>query len=81
VKIKKEFSLLFLILFSGIGLSSWAQGPPPTPVVVSPVLQRQVRESVVLVGTATPRVRSLFASEREALVEMDRNSIGVLGVW
>ena len=66
---QKRFLHLFFIFFLGVGSFSWAQGPPPTPVVVSPVLQRQVRESVVLVGTATPRVRSLFASEVEGLVE------------
>ena len=37
--------------------------------MVSPVVQRQVRESVVLVGTATSRVTSLLASEIEGLVE------------
>jgi RND family efflux transporter MFP subunit len=69
MKGKKGFSSLFLILFLEIGSFAWAQGPPPTPVVVSPVLQRQVRESVALVGTATARVRSLFASEVEGLVK------------
>ncbi len=69
MKGKKGFLLPFFILFLGLGSFSWAQGPPPTPVVVSPVLQRQVRESVVLVGTATPRVRSLFAAEVEGLVK------------
>ena len=69
MKGKKGFLLPFLILFLGVGSFSWAQGSPPTPVVVSPVLQKQVRESVVLVGTATPRVRSLFAAEVEGLVE------------
>jgi RND family efflux transporter MFP subunit len=69
MKGKKGFLLPFFILFLGLGSFSWAQGPPPTPVVVSPVLQKQVRKSVVLVGTATPRVRSLFAAEVEGLVE------------
>lgn len=69
MKGKKGFLLLFLIVFWGVGISSWAQAPPSAPVVVSPVIQRQVRESVVLVGTARPRVRSLFASEVEGLVE------------
>ncbi len=69
MKGNKSFLLPFFILFLGLGSFSWAQGPPPTPVVVSPVLQRQVRESVVLVGTATPRVRSLFAAEVEGLVK------------
>ncbi|NIS62964.1 MAG: efflux RND transporter periplasmic adaptor subunit [Proteobacteria bacterium] len=69
MKGRKRFIYLFLILFLEVSPFSWAQGPPPTPVVVSPVLERQVRESVVLVGTATPRVRSLFASEVEGLVK------------
>jgi membrane fusion protein (multidrug efflux system) len=69
MKGKQGFFLLFLAFFWGTSFFSWAQAPPPSPVVVSPVLQRQVRESVVLVGTATPRVRSLFASEVEGLVE------------
>ena len=63
----------------GVDSSLRAQEPPPTSVVVSPVLQRQVRESVVLVGTAMPWVRSLFASKAEAVVELDRNSTGVSG--
>jgi membrane fusion protein (multidrug efflux system) len=69
MKEKKGFVHLILILFLGAGSSSLAQEPPPTPVVVSPVLQRQVRKSVVLVGTATPRMRSLFAAEVEGLVK------------
>ncbi|MFQ6077913.1 MAG: efflux RND transporter periplasmic adaptor subunit [Thermodesulfobacteriota bacterium] len=69
MKGKKGFLHLFLILFLGGNSFSWAQGPPSTPVVVSPVLQKQVRKSVILAGTATPRVRSLFASEVEGLVE------------
>lgn len=69
MKGKKGFFYLFLILSLEVGFFAWAQGPPPSPVVVSPVLQRQVRESVVLVGTATPRVRSLFAAEVEGLVQ------------
>lgn len=66
---KQGIILLFFILSWGVGPLSWAQEPPPAPVVVSPVVQRQITESVVLVGTATPRVRSLFASEVEGLVE------------
>jgi len=66
---KKGFLLLFFIISWAGCIPSWAQQPPPAPVVVSPVLQRQVTESVVLVGTATPRVSSLFASEAEGLVE------------
>jgi RND family efflux transporter MFP subunit len=69
MKEKKGSLLLFLILLWGIGPFSWAQAPPPAPVVVSPVLEKQVRESVVLVGTATSRVTSLLASEIEGLVE------------
>jgi membrane fusion protein (multidrug efflux system) len=69
MKEKQGFLTLFLILFLEVGSLAWAQGQPPTPVVVSPVLQRQVRDSVVLVGTATPRVTSLFASEVEGLVK------------
>jgi RND family efflux transporter MFP subunit len=69
MKGKKGFLYLVLIPFFGVGSLSSAQEPPPTPVVVSPVLQRQIRDSVILVGTATPRVRSLFASEVEGLVE------------
>jgi RND family efflux transporter MFP subunit len=69
MKGKKGFSSLFLILFLEIGSFAWAQERPPTPVVVSPVLERQVRESVALVGTATARVTSLFASEVEGLVK------------
>ena len=69
MKGKKRFLLFFLIFFWRMSLYSLAQAPPPAPVVVSPVLQKQVTESVVLVGTATPRVKSLFASEAEGLVE------------
>lgn len=69
MKGKKRFLLLFLAFFWRMSAYSLAQAPPSTPVVVSPVLQREVSESVVLVGTATPRVKSLFASEAEGLVE------------
>jgi RND family efflux transporter MFP subunit len=74
---KKEFFMksarrlfqLCLFLFFVTGLPSWAQGPPPPPVAVSAVVQKNIRESVVLVGTATSRVTSLLASEAEGLVE------------
>jgi len=69
MKAKKGIILLLFILSWGVALSSWAQAPPPAPVVVSPVVERQIRESVVLVGTATSRVTSLLASEIEGLVE------------
>jgi len=69
MKGKTRFLLFFLAFFWRMSLYSLAQAPPPAPVVVSPVLQEQVSESVVLVGTATPRVKSLFASEAEGLVE------------
>jgi RND family efflux transporter MFP subunit len=69
MKGKKGIILLLCILSRGVGLLSWAQEPPSAPVVVSSVVQRQITESVVLVGTAAPRVRSLFASEVEGLVE------------
>ncbi len=69
MKRAKRLFHLYSFLFSVIGLPSWAQGPPPPPVIVSQVLQRNIRESVVLVGTATARVKSLLASEVEGLVE------------
>jgi RND family efflux transporter MFP subunit len=69
MKGKKGIISLLFILSWGVALVSWAQAPPPSPVVVSPVVQRQVRESVVLVGTATSRVTSLLASAIEGLVE------------
>jgi len=64
----KKGSLLLIMLW-GIVRFSWAQAPPPAPVEVSPVLQKEVREFVALVGTATSRVTSLLASEIEGLVE------------
>jgi RND family efflux transporter MFP subunit len=66
---RKNGFVLLLILLWGIVPFSWAQAPPPAPVVVSPVLQKEVRESVGLVGTATSQVTSLLASEIEGLVE------------
>lgn len=69
MKGKKRFLLFFLAFFWRMSPYSSAQAPPPVPVVVSPVLHKEISESVVLVGTATPRVKSLFASETEGLVE------------
>lgn len=69
MKSARRFYHLCLFLFFVIGLPSWAQGPPPSPVAVSAVVQKNIRESVVLVGTATSRVTSLLASEVEGLVE------------
>ena len=45
------------------------QGPPPTPVRVAPVLQREVTQTVTLVGTVEPWKRSVVASEVEGLVK------------
>jgi len=43
-------------------------GPPPAPVVVAPVVARQVTDELVLVGTAEPQRRSLVASDVEGIV-------------
>lgn len=43
--------------------------PPPSPVRVAPVLQREVMQSVTLVGTVEPWKRSIVASEVEGLVQ------------
>lgn len=43
--------------------------PPPSPVRVAPVLQREVMQSVTLVGTVEPWKRSVVASEVEGLVQ------------
>ena len=45
------------------------QGPPPAPVRVAPVLQREVKQTVTLVGTVEPWKRSVVASEVEGLVQ------------
>lgn len=44
-------------------------GPPPAPVRVAPVLQREVKQTVRLVGTVEPWKRSVVASEVEGLVQ------------
>lgn len=69
MKSTRRFFHLCLFLFFISGPPSWAQGPPPSPVAVSAVVQKNIRESVILVGTATSRVTSLLASEVEGLVE------------
>ena len=43
-------------------------GPLPSPVRVAPVLQREVKRTVTLVGTVEPWKRSVVASEVEGLV-------------
>ena len=43
--------------------------PPPSPVRVAPVLQREVKRTVTLVGTVEPWKRSVVASEVEGLVQ------------
>ena len=49
-------------------LTAHSQGRPPTPVIVSEVLNRQVHDEIILVGTVQPRRSSLVASETEGKV-------------
>ncbi len=49
--------------------SSFGQSPPPSPVVVAKVVQKEIRKPLTLVGTVEPSRRSLVASEVEGLVE------------
>lgn len=49
--------------------SSFAQGPPPAPVVVDKVEEETIQKPVNLVGAVEPNKRSLIASEVEGMVE------------
>ncbi len=72
-------SRLWIVFALAIGIPGWqgcseqeAAQPPtgrtPVPVKVVTVLNKQVQRSVLLVGTAEPRKRSLVASEVAGLV-------------
>lgn len=78
MKQKNRFIILisFLVVFGGDALSfaesadkKGAQGPPPSPVEVAPVMEKMVSEQVTLVGTTEPKVKSIIAAEVEGLVE------------
>ncbi|MYH39743.1 MAG: efflux RND transporter periplasmic adaptor subunit [Candidatus Dadabacteria bacterium] len=59
--------LLFLsfFLFPGLSLSQ----PPDSPVVVSPVVEREVKKPLRLVGATFPARKSVISSEVEGVVE------------
>lgn len=59
--------LLFLsfFLFPGLSLSQ----PPDAPVVVSPVVEREVKKPLRLVGATFPARKSVISSEVEGVVE------------
>ncbi|MCK5392161.1 MAG: efflux RND transporter periplasmic adaptor subunit [Deltaproteobacteria bacterium] len=50
-------------------LQSFAQAPPPAPVVVDKVQEETLQKPITLVGTVEPNKRSIIASEIEGLVE------------
>ena len=63
-------SFVFSICLVGLsGLVSPVEGQNAVKVVVEPVRETEVRESVTLVGTARPRKRSKVASQVEGWVE------------
>ncbi len=62
----KVFPLfLFLFLFPGLSFSQ----PPDVPVVVSPVVEREVKNPLKLVGATFPARKSVISSEVEGVVE------------
>lgn len=44
-------------------------GPPKSPVLVSPVLEQEINQSVSFIGSVEPRMKSLVAGEVRGLVE------------
>ena len=63
---------VFIVLILLTQALSWGQtpkGPPPAPVVVQPVIETQIRESITLVGTAEAQKRALVATQVEGWVE------------
>jgi RND family efflux transporter MFP subunit len=64
------FSFILIAAFSFVQpLQSFAQGPPPAPVVVDKVQEQTLQKPVTLVGAVEPDKRSIIASEIEGLVE------------
>ena len=66
VIMRTKVFLLFLsfFLFPGLSLSQ----PPDSPVVVSPVVEREVRKPLRLVGATFPARKSVISSEVEGVV-------------
>lgn len=62
-----RFTLLVLFLFA-LAIPINAQELPPTPVIVSEVVQQPLQDKIELVGTVEPRHSSRVASETEGLV-------------
>ncbi len=66
-------ALFSLSLMSGMlhgqDTGTKAQGPPPVPVQVAPVIQDTVSEQITLVGTTEAIARSMVAAEVSGLVE------------
>ena len=64
---RTKIFLLFLsfCLFPGLSLSQ----PPDAPVVVSAVVEREVKKPLRLVGTTFPARKSVISSEVEGIVE------------
>lgn len=64
--------LLGLVTMTACGEQQAApppQGPPPSPVRVTPVLLQDVTQTVTLVGSVEPWKRSIVASEVEGVVQ------------
>ena len=65
VKRIKLFFLFFSIcLFPGLSIAQ----PPDAPVVVSPVVEREVNKPLRLVGATFPARKSVISSEVEGVV-------------
>ena len=67
VIMRTKVFLLFLsfLLFPGLSLAQ----PPDAPVVVSPVVEREVKKPLKLVGATFPARNSVISSEVEGVVE------------
>ncbi len=51
------------------GKGSWGKGPPPAAVVVSPVVEREIRSQISAIATVEARLSTTVSAESQGLVE------------
>ncbi len=72
MKILNRYKFISISVFAGLFLSSllsFGQAPPPAPVEVVQVSEKEIRKPVSIVGSAEPMTDSIIASEISGLIE------------
>lgn len=69
MSIKPYLVFFALLLLSAPVAGARKSGPPPSPVVVSAVVEKEIRRPIALLGAVEPMRKSLVASEVVGLVE------------